>query len=368
MPAEQTNDGWESVGRRAKLMRILHVTPYFAPAYRHGALGQAVYRQCIAVARAGCDVKVLTTNADGPRAKLELSTRREYVIAAGLAARYCRRRMRLTLSSQMMGLLLTRTRAADVVHLTSVHSFPVIPAMLACRLFGKPLVWSPRGGLRRGRFGLRSGWSRMCKIIAPAGVTLHFTSEPERDESIGTARMKAVMIPDGVQLPRISHNQGDGRLRLGYSGHMKPGAGLENLFAACRQLHEAGVALSLVIAGGGQPRYLAKLKATIAKAGLAPIVTMRGHLSAAARIKMFAEIDLLVAPASDNFSSVSEALACGVPVIVGKGTPWSRVEEIGCGLWVENDPARIAAAIERYTPAIAARNGPPRAPMDRGGI
>ncbi|MGH8013490.1 MAG: glycosyltransferase [Candidatus Binataceae bacterium] len=329
-------------------MRILHVTPYFAPAHRHGELGEAVYRQCIAVARAGCDVKVLTTNADGPRAKLEISTRREYVIAAGLAARYCQRRMGLSLSSQMMRLLLARTRSADIVHLTSVHSFPVIPAMLACRLFGKPMVWSPRGDLRRGgRVALRRTWSGICRIAAPSAITLHFTSETERNESMRSTLINAVVIPDGVQLPRISHNQGDGRLRLGYSGRLKPGSGLETVIAAGRLLQDAGVAFSLIIAGGGASRYVARLKSAIAKAGLAANVTMRGHLSAAARIKLFADIDLLVAPASDSFISISEALACEVPVIAGKGADWSRLEKIGCGLQVDNDPASIAAAIDR---------------------
>ena len=34
-------------------------------------------------------------------------------------------------------------------------------------------------------------------------------------------------------------------------------------------------------------------------------------------------------------------------VIASKGTPWQRLEEKGCGLWVENDPASLADAIER---------------------
>jgi glycosyltransferase involved in cell wall biosynthesis len=46
---------------------------------------------------------------------------------------------------------------------------------------------------------------------------------------------------------------------------------------------------------------------------------------------------------------VAEALAHGVPVIASKGTPWSGVEAHGCGLWVENDPAALAAAIERMS-------------------
>src|SRR5439155_27327241 len=48
----------------------------------------------------------------------------------------------------------------------------------------------------------------------------------------------------------------------------------------------------------------------------------------------------------ENFAMVmAESLAHGVPVIASKGTPWRRVEEIGCGLWVDNDAESLAKAI-----------------------
>ena len=65
---------------------------------------------------------------------------------------------------------------------------------------------------------------------------------------------------------------------------------------------------------------------------------------------------------------VAEALAHGVPVIASKGTPWSGVEAHGCGLWVENDPATLAAAIERMSQHAARRDGRTRPPLDGGGI
>ena len=59
----------------------------------------------------------------------------------------------------------------------------------------------------------------------------------------------------------------------------------------------------------------------------------------------------MIAPSyTENFGLVvAEALGHAVPVIVSRGTPWRRVEEIGCGLWVENDPESLAAAIQRIS-------------------
>ena len=34
-------------------------------------------------------------------------------------------------------------------------------------------------------------------------------------------------------------------------------------------------------------------------------------------------------------------------MIASKGTPWSRVTEIDCGLWVDNDAAALASAIRQ---------------------
>ena len=63
---------------------------------------------------------------------------------------------------------------------------------------------------------------------------------------------------------------------------------------------------------------------------------------------IFQRTEVLVLPShSENFGNVvAEALAYGVPVIASRGTPWSRLEEKGCGLWVSNDPKTLAAAIE----------------------
>ena len=36
---------------------------------------------------------------------------------------------------------------------------------------------------------------------------------------------------------------------------------------------------------------------------------------------------------------IAEALAHSRPVIVSRGTPWHKVEEYACGLWVDNNPA-----------------------------
>ena len=78
-------------------------------------------------------------------------------------------------------------------------------------------------------------------------------------------------------------------------------------------------------------------------------VTFHGRVNAEAKEQQFAEADLCVVPSfTENFCNVVvESLARGVPVVASKGTPWARVTEMDCGLWVDNDAATLAGAIRQ---------------------
>jgi glycosyltransferase involved in cell wall biosynthesis len=74
---------------------------------------------------------------------------------------------------------------------------------------------------------------------------------------------------------------------------------------------------------------------------------MLGAVVSKEKKALFEYSDVALVPSyTENFAIVAaEALAHGVPVIASKGTPWSRLEEMGCGLWVDNDPESLANAI-----------------------
>ena len=55
-------------------MKIAHISPIFYPAYIYGGPIESVYQLCLALAGNGCEVKVLTTNANGPQAVLPVDT------------------------------------------------------------------------------------------------------------------------------------------------------------------------------------------------------------------------------------------------------------------------------------------------------
>src|SRR5665213_2537893 len=154
------------------------------PARAYGGRAESLYRLCLNLARLGCDVRVLTTNGNGPRKTLEVETGSQVAVAAGFEVTYSSRFARDSISLGLLMRLPFEVRRAEVVHLTGVYWFPTIPTLLMCKLLGKPLVWSPRGDLlrwrgSRGRISKRI-WDIACRIAAPRTTMLHLASEAER--------------------------------------------------------------------------------------------------------------------------------------------------------------------------------------------
>ena len=239
-------------------MRVLHVVPSFYPAMVYGGPTMSTYKLCLAEARRGCDVRVLTSNANGPRAVLDVDTTREVRLAENLSVRYYPRRGRESASLTLLRLLPSFLRAADVVHLMAVYSFPTIPTLLACNLLGRPVVWSPRGMLQRweasSNTALKNTWDQICRVVSPRGMTLHFTSQEEADESTRRFRgFPSAVIPNGVDIPeRIAPVDDAATFRVVYLGRLHPIKGLENLIDGfARYRPRARGAATLTLAGGG---------------------------------------------------------------------------------------------------------------------
>jgi glycosyltransferase involved in cell wall biosynthesis len=180
------------------------------------------------------------------------------------------------------------------------------------------------------------------------------TSEKEARESLEQLPgVKTIVIPNGVEIPnRLIHVPENGVLRLLYLGRLHPKKGIANLLSACKRLNDSSnTTWSLTLAGAGDPKYVETLRTRIEELKLGKQVQMVGAVDGEMKRNLFENSEIAVVPShTENFGMVvAEALAHGVPVIASKGTPWVRVEEMGCGLWVDNDPESLSKAIERMS-------------------
>jgi glycosyltransferase involved in cell wall biosynthesis len=159
------------------------------------------------------------------------------------------------------------------------------------------------------------------------------------------------MIPNGVDVPaNLNRIERQEELRLLFVGRLDPKKGIESLLEACSLLGSE-VPWCLAIAGWGSADYVSQLKERIHTLGIERRVELLGEVLSEAKKRLFESSDVMLVPShTENFAIVvAEALAHGVPVIASKGTPWSRLEDLKCGLWVDNDPKTLADAIRRIS-------------------
>jgi glycosyltransferase involved in cell wall biosynthesis len=338
-------------------MKVLHVVPSFLPAYSYGGPIRSTFELCRNVVELGCEVRVLTTDADGLDRVLDVDKNKEVELPEGFRVRYCPRRQRHSVSPTLMRLLPTYMRWADVVHLTGVYNFPTFPTIFWGRSLHKPLIWSPRGALQRwkgsSKIGLKGIWDFLWYHTADRQeLTMHVTSAQESREALARfPKLRMATIPNGVDVPvDLNRIQRNGELRLLFIGRLDPKKGIEALLRAC-SLVDLAPPWRLAIAGWGAPEYVSQLKEQIHALGLSGRVEMLGAVLSNEKKGLFERSDVALVPSyTENFAIVvAEALAHGVPVIASKGTPWSRLEEMRCGLWVDNDPESLADAIRNVS-------------------
>jgi glycosyltransferase involved in cell wall biosynthesis len=350
-------------------VKVAHVVPSFYPARAYGGPTESVYRLCRAVAGPDCDVRVLTTNANGRGRTLDVPADVETRLQERLTVRYCVCRRGDSISPGLLRNLTAYIRWSDIVHLEAVYSLPTIPTLWIAGRLGKPVVWSPRGALARWS-GARHPWlknvyDRICRMSRNGPLVLHCTSDQELEGSLRRfPGVDGAVIPNGVEsVKNFSRVPPEGKLRLLYLGRLDPIKGIENLLSACARLNKTTVGpWELSVAGGGDAAYMAQLWRQVRQSGLDADVRLIGPVEGSEKESAFASADVVVVPSHlENFCIVAaEALVRGIPVIASRGTPWSGLEDKGCGLWVANDPESLARAIERM------RNLPRQAMGEKG--
>ena len=338
-------------------LRILHVVPTFFPAV---AFGGPIFST-----RAICDgtselsdlaVEVLTTDAASGKKgdRIELSEN-PVLFPGGYSVRYCQRDAGVSISLELL-LRLPRAILRSNPHSEAQGScFPIIPTLFLCRLFGRPVVWSPRGGfqateqwINAPRRGLKILFERLSNFVRPRRTTLHVTAKEESEFSrrrLGDIEM--ALIPNCVSVPETLPERvwrPEGKLRIVFLSRVHEKKGLDDLIEAMALLPNF---ITLDIYGDGNGKYVASLKQSVAQLGCEDRIRFRGHVDGDDKTRAFVDADLFCLPThSENFGIVvAEALAHGTPVVTTVNAPWQRIEEEGCGLWVESEPQALARAI-----------------------
>ncbi len=346
-------------------MRILHLTPYYAPAYAFGGVVRSVEGMARALARHGHTVTVLTTDAFDQQSRYtgDLETLQDgvHVIRIPNLLPKIRGRYNLSTPNLMAKRAAELLPQVDVVH---CHEFRTVENLLvtpiAARL-GKPLVLSPHGTLSQatGRGGLKRLWDRTLS----SAVALRFNhvvalSQPELADvkalwpTLGRRRIPTgfSVIPNGVDpaeyanLPgrdsfRARYHLGDAPVCL-FMGRLHPRKGVGLLVEAFKAARLPDARLVIVGPDEGMLDTLQPL--------LDDRMIITGYLGGADRLAAFAAADVLALPAVGEGLPmvVLEAMAAGLPVLVSPGCNLPEVAQYHAGLEVEAAVEPLSVALQ----------------------
>ncbi len=252
---------------------------------------------------------------------------------------------RLHISPSMKRALVEASSRVDVVHshglwtMANVYPGRVVPGS------GSLLVASPRGtlsawALGRGRWRKRLMWWLAQARTLERSACLHATAEAEIADMRGmNLRAPVALIPNGIDIPgHEKAGTGEARTRrLLFLGRIHPVKGVDILLRAWRRIQDEFPDWEVQVVGPGESDYLAEIRRLGRELGVER-VSFPGPAYGEAKSATYRQADLFVLPThTENFGvAVAEALAHEVPAIVSRNAPWSGLETMGCGWWIEH--------------------------------
>lgn len=331
-------------------MTILFPIGAYYPAPTGGP-NYSVYWMAKALYKAGCSVKVVTTNLGLPveyKMPLNRVLYREDGAVVYYSARFHYLPFRAIWASWR------QLRQADVVHLTAIFYPLSWLTFLANRVFfRKPIVWSPRGELDPEAL-VYSRWKKkpvlaLLRKILGNKTSFHATCPEEASyirQQFGQ-HTAIVELPNYMELPEPLALPTEKYLL--YLGRIHPKKAIERLIEALPQSEAfMASAYQLRIAGNAQNDYGRTLEKRVAQLQLQDRVKFLGQVDGQEKQALLAQAYFSFMPShTENFGNVVvEALAQGTPVVASKGSPWGILPQKGAGYWIDNEVPTIASTID----------------------
>ena len=358
-------------------LRILHVAPYFENAWAYGGIPRVVSAQAHALAAAGHQVTVATSdvrdaasrigNTDGrPSSRFVPRVERT---ADGIEVRVfpnisnaAAYRWQFFLPAWLSRDIRVIARRYDVAHLHACHNLLTAIAAKHLRRARVPYVVQPNGtaGRIERRLAAKLVFDTLFEwhVLPDAAFVIAVTEWERRklqEAKVPESRLRLVPnplapmpaceLPSGTSI-RERYQLTDGPIVL-FMGMLSPRKLPDVLARAVARLKRTDV--QLVFAGNdmGAGR---RARAVVRDLGLDSRTRFTGLLAGPARYRILAAADIVVYPSRDEaFGLVPlEALQAGTPVIVcNDGGCGEIVSGVGGGLLVPpGDPQALAVAID----------------------
>ena len=308
---------------------VLHVIP--AVARRYGGPSLALMRMCQSLKASEVASTIVTTDADG-RGNL-LVRYNELSDHEGVPTRFFARQWTESFkySRPLAAWLKRHTSEFDVIHIHAVFSHSSLAAAAAAQRAGVPYIVRPLGSLspwalRRRRILKQLLWRIGVKRMLTAAAAVHCTSASEQQHVASVTGRSGVVVPLGVDVPAPGFAEGRTEINTAHGdpyilvlGRLHPVKGLDLLLPAFLEATRNRFQhWRLVLAGDGDPRYIAGLQRNFGTHPEWHRVEFPGWVDGERKSQLLRHAALLAMPShQENFGLAAfEALAHGVPVLV----------------------------------------------------
>jgi glycosyltransferase involved in cell wall biosynthesis len=336
-------------------VRVLHIAA--ALNGRRGGPPQSLIADCVAIRELGWNCVVAALKADDDeseaiRKRLRDAGVRIFQFEADLGGRAAM----WGVSLGFVAWLLRHVRDFDIVHTHGVWFLPDFAGLGIARAMGVPAVTSPDESLTR--FNVRDTRTASMKKVKPLLRPIHdwltqgvvFSSELELADSRNQRlRNKSHVVYHALTDDRFLERKHPRRVtndqRIGYIGRLDRKKNIGLLIEAVAAMPER---VRLVVAGAGDPGYEAELRSVAARLAVDERVQWRGFLPRSEHSGFFEDLDVVAMPSSfECFGlAAAEAMAAGVPVVVGTRTGIAEViGRHGGGRCVSPDVTQLCDAL-----------------------
>ncbi len=347
-------------------MKILVCSPGFLPANTFGGPPYTAFNLCRALIRAGAEVRVVTTDRNGPT-KLNVETDC-WTTFKGVPVWYARTADDPFLyASSAAKVIAQSTDAVDcVINSGTLWSHSGWLAWRATRRYRKPSLTYVHGLLSPWAFDFkpmrkRILWHLWGKRILRDSSIIVALSESEKQSILRRGvRTRVEVVPNGASTDtgvRILERAAldatfpalAGRRYVLFLGRIHAVKGLDLLLPAIAELRRHIPDTVFVLAGPVEPGYAAQFAKLLSENDVDEQLVLAGPVDGEIKETLLEHAEVFVLPSYSEGLPVAalEALAHGCPVVLTRHCNLPEVKTAGAGIEINSDPGELVAALRQ---------------------